>query len=138
MERTSPKLFPFCTHQLKTLDRCSSDTSVCPDVRKNCLSKLESSNCKTLSQGYFFILCRTYYYSAMNNVLNRRYKTNYRCCNGWQQLNGESGCMYRKYFTSVSSLKRILPKKSLSVHLLEPDFIRTSGVRCIHRVQILW
>lgn len=40
---------------------------------------------------------RTAYYTAYRQVYRQDYQTVYKCCPGWSQLNGEAGCLYRKY-----------------------------------------
>ncbi|KAL7837718.1 hypothetical protein SRHO_G00274290 [Serrasalmus rhombeus] len=40
---------------------------------------------------------RTAYYTAYRQVYRQDYQTVHKCCPGWSQLNGEAGCLYRKY-----------------------------------------
>ncbi|XP_022253059.1 multiple epidermal growth factor-like domains protein 6 [Limulus polyphemus] len=37
---------------------------------------------------------RTTYYSSYRQEYERRYRTEYKCCDGFKQLNGERGCNY--------------------------------------------
>ena len=53
---------------------------------------------------YFFMVVmlvllvyRTHYYTAMEQTIEKVYRSKQQCCNGWQQLNGEMGCMFSKY-----------------------------------------
>lgn len=40
---------------------------------------------------------RTAYYTAYRQVYRQDHQTVNKCCPGWSQLNGEAGCLYRKY-----------------------------------------
>ncbi|XP_062396554.1 EGF-like and EMI domain-containing protein 1 [Sardina pilchardus] len=37
---------------------------------------------------------RTAYYIAYRQVYRQEYQTVFKCCSGWSQLNGETGCLY--------------------------------------------
>ncbi|XP_051517312.1 multiple epidermal growth factor-like domains protein 6 [Myxocyprinus asiaticus] len=37
---------------------------------------------------------RTAYYTGYRQVYRQDFKTTYKCCSGWSQLNGEAGCLY--------------------------------------------
>jgi len=50
----------------------------------------------------------------MEQTIERVYRTKYQCCHGWQQLNGEMGCMFSKYITVITPLYP-LPKPTLIV-----------------------
>lgn len=53
-----------------------------------------------LIEGFEHDVChvnRTAYYTAYRQVYRQDYQTVYKCCSGWSQLNGEAGCLYRKY-----------------------------------------
>ncbi|KAK3106617.1 hypothetical protein FSP39_023815 [Pinctada imbricata] len=40
---------------------------------------------------------RTQYYRTYKQQYRPQYMTNYKCCHGWNQLPGQSGCLYSKY-----------------------------------------
>ena len=51
---------------------------------------------------------RTHYYTAMEQTIEKVYRSKQQCCNGWQQLNGEMGCMFSKYYNGTPFLLTIL------------------------------
>ena len=52
---------------------------------------------------------RTYYYTSYQNEMQPSYTTKYKCCNGWEQLNGDNGCSFSEYYLFIMTILFCLP-----------------------------
>ncbi|KAG0423144.1 hypothetical protein HPB47_001064, partial [Ixodes persulcatus] len=72
-------------------------------VRRPCrrarlqMTKFRRADCLHGQADCFEVKPRTVYYTAYEDVLERRHRTSYRCCPGWERRTDEAGCWRPAY-----------------------------------------